>query len=151
MADTSKMRWMRRFPEDKHEQILQIMSYLEMCGLSGRDLVSIGGYVDRRAASQRHQYAKERVQDYIDQKTIVPIGADRKDQLENRFKLKTLNGDYNFETNGWSSWEVTNVKTKARKRVDPLDRDWPGHVHWTRRNFYNMVLDIADGNFQANF
>lgn len=151
MADVSKMRWMRRFPQDKHEQILQIMSYLEMCGLSGRDLVSIGGYVDRQALRQRYQYAKQRVDEYIAQGTIQPIGHDRKDQILNRFKLKTLNGDYNFTSGGWTGWTVVSVKTKVKNQWDPQIRDWPSHVHWTRRNFYDMVLDIAEGNYKPTF
>lgn len=148
---TTNMRFLKRFPEDKHAQILQIMSYLEMCGLSGRDLVSIGGYVDRRAMSQRYQHTKQRVQEYIDQGTIRPIGSDRIDQIVNRFKLKTLNGDYNFEQDGWSDWNATSLKTKVKQRVRCQDRDWPAHVHWTRRHFYNMVLDIAEGDFKPNF
>jgi hypothetical protein len=150
MADSGKMKFLKRFPESKHEQIRQLMSYIEMCGVSGKDLVSIGGYIDRRQASEQYQHARDRVQEYIDQRTIRPIGADRPDQVINRFKFKTLNGDYNC-LGEWSSWDIVNVKTKARQRVKPTERDWPNHVHWGRRNFYNMVLDIAEGHVQLNF
>lgn len=150
MADTGKMRFLKRFPEGKHEQIRQLMSYIEMCGVTGRDLVSIGGYIDRQRAKEQYQHAKERVQGYIDQRVIRTIGADHPDQLINRFKFKTVNGDYNCEGN-WSSWEVVSVKTKIRKTFHPDERNWPGHLHWGRRSFYNMILDIADGNIQLNF
>lgn len=151
MADLGKMKFLKRFPENKHDQILQLMSYIEMCGVSGRDLVSIGGYIDRRAVSARYQDAKQRVQEYIDQGTVRNIGSDRKDQIMNRFKWKTLSGDYNFETNGWSTWDVVSVKTKIKQRVTTQDRQWPSHVHWTRRHFFNVVLDIAEGQIQLNF
>ncbi len=150
MADTGKMRFLKRFPESKHEQIKQLMSYITMCGVSGRDLVSIGGYIDRQRASEQYQNAKVRVQEYIDQKTIRPVGADRPDQIVNRFKFKTISGDYNF-SGDWSTWEVVNVKTKVRQHYHPTNRDWPAHLHWNRRSFYNMVLDIAEGCIQLNF
>ena len=151
MADTGKMRFLRRFPESKHEQIRQVMSYLEMCGLSGRDIVSIGGYMDRHAASELYRAAQDRVKAFIDQKTIRPIGGDHKDQVVNRFKYCGIDGDYNFVNDGWAGWEVTSMKTKAKKRFSNTDRVWPGHVHWSRRHFYDMVLDIADGNVRLNF
>ena len=150
MADAGKMRFLKRFPESKHEQIRQLMSYISMCGLSGRDLVSIGGYIDRQRVNEQYQHAKFRVQDYIDQKTIVPIGTDRPDQIFNRFKFKTLKGNYNC-SGDWGSWEVINVKSRARQYFRPSERNWPAHLHWGRRAFYNMVLDIAEGNIQLNF
>ena len=150
MADSSKMRFLKRFPESKHEQIRQLMSYIERCGVSGKDLVSIGGYIDRQRANEQYQHARARVQEYIDHKTIRPIGQDRPDQIVNRFKFKTLNGDYNC-SGDWSYWEIVSVKTKVKQNYHPTDRGWPAHLHWNRRNFYNMVLDIAEGNVQLNF
>lgn len=150
MADLGKMRFLKRFPESKHEQIRQLMNYISMCGVSGKDLVSIGGYIDRQRASEQYQHARARVQEYIDQRTICPIGQDRPDQIVNRFKFKTLNGDYNC-SGDWSLWEVVNVKTKVRQHFRPTERDWPSHVHWNRRSFYNMVLDIVEGHVQLNF
>ena len=37
----------RRFPEDKQEQIRQLVAYTTLMGLSGTDLVSIGGKLNR--------------------------------------------------------------------------------------------------------
>jgi len=144
------MRFLKRFPESKHEQIKQLMSYITMCGVSGRDLVSIGGYIDRQRANEQYQLAKARVQEYIDQKTIRPIGADRPDQIVNRFKFKTISGDYNF-SGDWGSWEVVSAKTKVRQRYHSTSRSWPSHLHYNRRSFYDMVLDIIEGNIQLNF
>lgn len=150
MADTGKMRFLKRFPESKHEQIRQLMSYIEMCGVTGRDLVSIGGYIDRRRTNEHYNHAKSRVQEYINQKVIRPIGSDGAGQIVNRFKYKTVNGDYNF-SGDWSQWEIVSVKTKTRQRYTPTSRHWPGHLSWNRRSFYDMVLDIADGKIQLNF
>lgn len=150
MADTSKMRFLKRFPDSKHEQIKQLMSYIEMCGVSGRDLVSIGGYIDRQRLTAQYQHAKARAKEYIEQGTIRPIGKDRPDQIVNRFKFKTLTGDYNCSGN-WSSWEVVNVETKARQHFNTGNRNWPAHLRWNSRSFYDFVLDIAEGQIQLNF
>lgn len=122
-----------------------------MCGVSGKDLVSIGGYIDRQRVSERYRAAQARVNEYIEQGTICPIGADRKDQVVNRFKYKGINGNYNFDTDGWSHWSATSTKTKVKKRVTVTSRDWPSHVNWTKRQFYDLVLDLAEGNIQLNF
>ena len=145
------MSFLKRFPESKHEQILQVISYVQMCGLSGRDLVSIGGWIHRSKTTAEYRVNKERVQAFIDQKTIRPIGSDPPEQVANRFKYKGLQGDYNFVNHHWGQWEVTSMRTKVRNSYRPKDRDWPGHVHWQTRCFYNCVLDIADDSSWLNF
>lgn len=152
MADTGKMRFLKRFPESKHEQILQVMNYLQMCGLSGRDIVSIGGWIDRAGANDRYQAARERIQVYIDQKTIRPIGKDDPEQMANRFKYRGITGDYNFSNSHWGyMWNVTSMRTRTTIVHHPQARDWPSRVHWNQQSFYNMMLDIADGKINLNF
>ena len=147
------MRFLKRFPESKHEQILQIMTYIQMCGLSGRDLVSIGGWIDRQKISTEYRANKERIQGFIDQKTIRPIGRDHPDQMANRFKYRGTNGDYNFRYTGWSrKWDVTSMSTKITKSSPAISvRQWPSRLHWHTREFYDCVLDIADDSSWLNF
>jgi len=151
MADTNKMRFLRRFPESKHEQIQQLMSYIQLCGVTGKDLVSIGGYLDRSRKSETYKHTKERIDTYVCDGVITPIGKDNRDQMPNRFKFKTINGTYQIVNDGWDRWSVTSNSTKVRKDARPTGRDWPAHLTWGRRQFYDMVLDIADGNFKLDF
>lgn len=151
MADTGKMKFLRRFPEDKHDQIVQVMNYLQMCGLSGKDIVSIGGWMDRSVRSNLWRANKERIQQYIKDGVIVPIGRDRTDDMRNRFKYKSANGDYNFDLDYASRWTVTSMRTKARMTVIPHSYEWPAHIHWHQREFYDIIMSIADGRFSLNF
>lgn len=43
---------LKRFPKDKHEQIAGLVQYATLMGLSGKDLVSIGGKMDRDSAKR---------------------------------------------------------------------------------------------------
>jgi hypothetical protein len=152
MADLGRMKFLRRFPESKHEQIRQVMSYLQMCGLSGRDIVSIGGWIDRHAARERLAAAKERVQGYIDQGTIRAIGRDDPGLIMDRFKYRGITGDYNFYMNDWGrAYRIVSMKTKQSIVHHVTDREWPGNLHWNTRDFYNMIMDIGDGRVQLNF
>lgn len=152
MADTGEMRFLKRFPKEKHEQVRQIMGYIEMCGLSGRDLVSIGGWIDRQTLRERYQHARSRVEDYVKSGVIRPIGRDSESQIVNRFKFRTTNGDYNFTSEGgWQTWHVASLATKTIRTVRSTTRDWPAHVKWTRREFYDLVLDISDGKVILNW
>ncbi len=146
------MRFLNRFPKEKHEQVRQIMGYIEMCGLTGRDLVSIGGWIDRQALRERYQHARSRVGDYVKSGVIRPIGRDSESQIVNRFKFRTTNGDYNFMSKGFSAtWNVTSQATKTMHTVRSTTRDWPSHLNWARRDFYDLVLDISDGKVILNW
>lgn len=151
MADAGKMRFLKRFPEDKWEQIKQVMSYIQMCGLTGKDLVSIGGYIDRQKKNELLDSIKEVYNDYIKTKRIQPVGNDSIKNLRNRFKIKSLNNNYRFDEHGWNTWSVTNYRTKACKLINCIEQDWPSHVKWGDRIVYNVLMAIRNGDIQLNF
>jgi len=49
----------RRFPDKKQEQVRQLVSWSRLLGLTGRDLVSIGGKLDRYEKQQELRRNKE--------------------------------------------------------------------------------------------
>jgi len=139
---------LNRFSKDKQEQLEQFVAYAQLMGLSGRDLVAIGGKIDREQAKQRKLSNMEIIRGF----DCITIGADTIHDLDKRFKLKTASGAYNFEDDGWSRWEVTSLKTKVKKThfVDTYDYDLPKTDYRTRQR-YAMLLDIASGKFPLNF
>lgn len=139
---------LNRFSKDKQEQLEQFVAYAQLMGLSGRDLVAIGGKIEREQAKQRKIANMEIVQGF----ECLPIGADDKYQLDIRFKLKTVDGAYNFEDDSWSRWEITSLKTKAKRThfVDTYEWDLP-KTHYRTRQRYAMLLDIASGKFKLDF
>ena len=141
---------LNRFSDDKQDQIEQLIEYAQLLGLTGRDLVAIGGKIDRLQAKQRKAANMVIIKGF----ECLPIGKDTNTawNLDKRFKLKTSTGTYNFETGGWDSWTVTNLKTKVKKgyNVDPYEYDLP-NTNWSTRQRYTMLLDIANGKFSLNF
>ena len=49
----------RRFSEDKQPQVRQLVGWARLLGLTGRDLISIGGKLDRATAQQELRRNKE--------------------------------------------------------------------------------------------
>lgn len=139
-----------RFSNDKQDQVEQLIEYAQLLGLTGRDLVAIGGKIDRLQAKQRKEANMIIVKGF----ECLPVGRDDKTawDLDKRFKLKTSSGTYNFDSGGWDSWTITSLKTKVKKgySVDPYEYDLP-NTEWRTKQRYTMLLDIANGKFSLNF
>jgi hypothetical protein len=155
MSDTDfideEQIFFKRFPEEKQDQVRGLVNYATLMGLTGKDLVSIGGKLDRLNAQRELARNKEIVKSYNHE----PIGDDRnrssrEEALDERFKVKTTNGIYHFKRSYSDEWKVTNINTKVTKSHSPQPYDL-GRVSWSRRLRYRMVLDLAHGHFQLNF
>jgi len=145
----------KRFPKDKQEQIRQFVAYAQMCGLSGKDIRSIGDKLDRQAKAILKQQNLEIVKGF----DCLPIGDDRRHQkhksyyqqvLSNRFKLKTARGDYNFKRD-WASWDIKSLSTGVYKRYHPSEDHELGIMNWDHRPRYSVLLDIAQGKLKLDF
>ena len=143
----------KRFPADKQDQVRGLVEYATLMGLSGKDLISIGGKLDRlKAAAERN-----RNMDLIKSLTIYPIGIDSKQTgvrlqqaLNDRFKIKTANGDYNFVYD-YNSWHITSLKTRQIARYSPASYYELGNIGWAWRARYTMMLELAHGKIALNF
>ena len=147
----------KRFPKDKQEQIRQFVSYAQMCGLSGKDIRSIGDKLDReRKAGERRQNME-----IIAGFQCLPIGDDRRHEkhknyfqqvLDHRFKLKTARGAYNFKQD-YNSWEIKSLTTGVSKRhpTDSWGYALSDSLGWERRGRYAVLLDISQGKLKLDF
>jgi hypothetical protein len=138
---------LNRFSEARQDQIEQLIAYAELLGLSGRDLVAIGGKLDREQSKSKKIANMEIVRSF----ECLPIGKDH--SLDNRFKLKTLNGAYNFEcVDGWTTWQVTSLKTKVTQTHS--SGMWNYQLpksSYQKLSKYSLLLDIAAGKIPLNF
>lgn len=148
----------KRFSKDKQEQIRQFVAYAQMCGLSGKDIRSIGDKLEREARAVVRRQNLDIVKGY----EFLPIGEDRIYKgtqldyaLNNRFKLKTARGAYNFylENNGW---RVCSLKTKVERRHNPDYYSYELEANrytmgWSKLSRYAMILDINNSNFALDF
>jgi hypothetical protein len=150
------MKFLARFPESKHEQIKQLMGYIQLCGVTGRDLVSIGGYIDRERKKETAKYNLARIADL----DIQLIGADKKNTTrqewwQRRWRVVTSNGDkYDFINDTWHHYRVYSHGTKITMTASPTNTytgDWPNTWRWQKISAHEMMMDVADGRFLLNF
>lgn len=141
---------LNRFSQARQDQVEQLISYAELLGLSGRDLVAIGGKMDRERVKLKKTANMEIVRSF----DCLPIGRDIIHDDSVRFKLKTVSGAYNFDlVDGWNLWEVISLRTKIRKThaVGIWDYELPKSRHYRLRSRYTLLLDIAAGKLSLNF
>ena len=139
---------LNRFSEDRQEQLEYFVEYAQLMGLSGRDLVAIGGKIEREQKKERKQANMAIVREF----ECLPIGRDAPNSYDYRFKLRTTEGAYNFTYDGWDRYEVVSLRTKVQKviTVHSWDYDLPKTDHRTRAR-YAMLLDIAAGRVKLDF
>lgn len=141
----------KRFPENKQEQIRQFVAYAQMCGLTGKDIRSIGDKLDRERKAVERKSNMEIIKGF----ECLYIGNDQKrfdkNCINDRFKLKTATGAYNFKYD-YYGYQVTSLQTKktVNHRTDVYAYELP------TRNYdeiarYATLLDIAFGKLKLNF
>lgn len=137
-----------RFSADKQDLIEQFVEYAQLMGLSGRDLMAIGGKLDRESKKEIKKANMAIVKGF----DCLTIGNDARWQMDIRFKLKTPNGAYNFEIGPYSV-EIVSLKTKVKQRhsIDPWEYELPRVSEWRTRSRYTILLDIAAGQIKLDF
>jgi hypothetical protein len=148
------MKFLARFPETKHEQIKQLMGYIQLCGVTGKDLVSIGGYIDRERKKETSKNNLARIADL----DIRAIGTDKKSSTrwewwQHRWRVVTPNGDkYDFVDDAF--YKVYSHSTKISKIAitsNHYSGDWPNTWRWNKITAHEMMMDVVDGRFLLNF
>ena len=137
----------KRFSADKQDQVRGLVNYATLMGLTGKDLVSIGGKLDRLRRAQKTKANMEVVKSF----DLLPIGDRISDR---RFKLKTATGDaYNFELEHSQIWKVTSLNTKKilKHEADVWEKCLPRRGDYDSRKKWAMLLDIANGKFKLDF
>lgn len=137
----------KRFPAEKQDQVRGLVNYATLMGLDGKDLVSIGGKLDRLKASRLKKSNMQAVESF----ECLPIGKDSNRDIDQRFKMVTVGGTYHFERSG-SRWTITSLSTKksVRHNVDSWEYSLP-KVGYERRHRYCLLLDISSGKIVLNF
>lgn len=134
-----------RFSDDKQDQIEQLISYATMLGLTGTDLVAIGGKMDREKKKANAKMNLELIKSV----EIFRIGQDI--DTEKRFKIKTPSGSYNFENNGWDTWKITSLATKTSIFYTTTNNIDLPTSSWQRLHHQRLLYDVATGAVKLNF
>lgn len=139
----------KRFPVDKQEQVRQLVAYAQLMGLDGKDLVSIGGKLDRIKAAAEYKRNKSLVESSF---TFLNVGRDHGEYaLNNRWRIKTAGGSYTFTAQGW---DVYRIKSNTTGTVldHRVSADYSlGTGDYYKRRRYAVMLDICNGIIPLNF
>lgn len=143
---------LKRFPKEKQEQIRQFVAYAQMCGLSGKDIRSIGDKLDRDRKAEERRANMETIKEF----ECLNIGvdakrSDKKHLLNDRFKLKTARGAYNFVYD-YYGFRITSLTTKKSivYRTDPWKYELP-QKDYSALTRYATLLDIVNGKLKLDF
>lgn len=130
-----------RFGDDKQEQIRQLVSYCTLMGLTGKDLISIGGKLDRMKASEDYKKNLEIGLSY----PVTPVKNFDVDSVWDYTDSQGARWRFRLQ----SSWQVqvTNMKS-GKRQTFYLDR----YVKAVYRNYRaNVMLNVHYGGITLNF
>ncbi len=141
----------RRFSEEKQEQVRQLVAYATLMGLTGKDLVSIGGKLDRIKEKQEREANVRIAEGYLI--NTIPVGKTKAEQNNNewhKWKYKDANGQtWLFETRSRYSLNIRSMATGKNKNFYPEIYISTG-LHG-KASKYNALLNIHYGKILLNF
>lgn len=142
-----KLERLKRFDPKKYDQLEGLLQWCQLMGLSGKDLVSLGGHIDRLQTRQ----ATESNLAIIRGIKLLCVGADVKP--DTRCVVKTATGRYRFDFDGYGYGDLVTVtsygtKVKRSHKVGQYDL---GRMNWRKRNLYSALLDWHHGHLVLDF
>lgn len=145
----------RRFSLDKQEQIRQLVAYTTLMGLTGKDLVSIGGKLSRLEDKNEAMRQIEIAKSY--ESSIVPVGKTASERKKNEgYSWVYTDGNglrWKFDTNSMWSMNIRSMSTGKTKHVY-LNRSLPAGVRRLCKGkmyMYNALIALHQGEFILNF
>ena len=135
---------LKRFDKTKHEQLEGLLQWCTLMGLTGKDLVSLGGHIDRAQAAAEAKSNRALAE------TIKFDPVCGNDNMSNKWSYNTPNGRYTFNDTSWGRVAVTSIKTKVRKNIQ-IEQYQLGRLHWQKRERLNCALNIIHGRIVLDF
>lgn len=137
----------KRFPADKQDQVRGLVNYATLMGLNGKDLISIGGKLNR-IQDQREVMANRAIIEAMD---IQPIGKDT--NLQNRWAYRVNGIRYHFYDADWYSVQIKNCATNRLKRFQVSNSYNLGPRFKFRGSAFlaDVMLSVYHGDISLNF
>lgn len=137
--------YFKRFSKEKQEQIHALVNYATLMGLDGKDLVSIGGKLDR-IKTKRITMQNRAI---VESMAIDTIGKDS--TCWERWSYKDSSGTlYYFNSANW--YDVTIKNTKTGKKDDCMIVEHYDVGRWRYKgNTYdlaNVMLNVYHGHIK---
>lgn len=148
------MTYWDRWPKEKQDQIKQLIAYAEMCGLSGKDLVSLGNHLDR-------QLVMSTTQSLVSLVHTMPIALLDGDKTRPWYEQKWWNVPWSIIAPNGFCYSVSHgdfmrfrceSETGVTHQVTSYGYyQWPRHWGWRKRHSYSFVLDIENGTIKLDW
>lgn len=141
----------RRFSEEKQDQVRALVNYATLMGLSGLDLVSIGGKLDRIKKKREVEHLSNIAEELC--KSCALIGTDNKTANKDHRRWNYTDGmgrKWKFDDADYWQVQVTS-DTGVKKRFRNLERWAVGRSNsagWTMRQ---VMLNVHSGKIVLNF
>jgi len=137
---------LKRFDKKQHDQLEQLISWSTLMGLTGKDLVSLGGHIARAQAREESVKNLEIAQGF----PVEFVGKDTK--MEKRWSIKNIYGRYTCEcSSGWvDTVSALSNKTGIRKSF-PVSGYELGRGHYYDHTRYSFLLDVHSGKIVLDF
>jgi hypothetical protein len=81
----------RRFPPEKQDQIRQLISFTTLMGLNGKDLISIGGTIERFSSAGKRKRNVALAKDLYNTYNVQPIKISQRGYRYTREAFTTIN------------------------------------------------------------
>jgi len=142
----------RRFSADKQDQVRALVNYATLMGLNGKDLMSIGGKLDRIA--KRRELERDIVIAEELCKSCTLVGADKKSTTRDVRRWTYTDGSgRKWAFNDADSWQIQVISdTGVKRRFRNLDRYDLGRS--ARNSLWCMkqtMLNLHHGKIVLNF
>lgn len=141
----------RRFSDEKQDQVRALVNYATLMGLDGKDLISIGGKLNR--IKERREMERDRTIAEELVKSCRPVGKDSFDAGRDLRRWTYVDGTgrkWRFDESDYWTTKITS-DTGVTKRFRNLDRyniGRNGGRLWTLRQ---VMLNVHHGLIQLNF
>lgn len=144
----ANLQKLKRFDPTKHDQLQGLLEWCQLMGLSGKDLVSLGGHIARMQTREEIQTNLAIVAGL----NIQCVGSDKKP--ETRCIVKTATGKYRLDFDGYGYnglVTVTSYATKVKRGHRINQYELGGKLSWRRRTLYSALLDWHHGHLVLDF
>lgn len=133
---------LKRFPKDKHEQIAGLVQYATLMGLTGKDLVSIGGKMDRDNAKKERARRLE-----ICNSMVTPMKGCK--EAYPNFKIMLGGRQLHARKIHSNEWKFYDSKGRV---VGTWEANWRYGTFtfsrdYSKQYYYMMLWDIYEGKF----
>ena len=137
--------YFRRFEPEKQDSIRALVSHVTLLGLNGKDLISIGGRLDRLKAKRE----AERNRNIVTGMELKPVGKDK--DLRTRWAYIDHDGTrYIFDRVGRGDVRIRNHSTNVQVTVPIIEHYDVKRVRslYHHRQLANIMLNVHFGQIK---